>query len=112
MLAIYRGMTGEFQKHTKIAKWTFPIWMYVAITGVIVYLFMIPFILKHEEVSTHIFCSYYFFIDSQAQCAMCKSVVESNLENGDTIGSGLNDGILYLMAMPYISLALITFLSG
>ena len=43
LLAIYRGMTGEFQKHTKIAKWTFPIWMYVAITGVIVYLFMIPF---------------------------------------------------------------------
>ena len=40
---------------------------------------------------------------------MCKSVVESNLENGDTIGSGLNDGILYLMAMPYISLGLITF---
>ena len=44
-----------------------------------------------------------------AQCAMCKSVVESNLENGDTIGSGLNDGILYLMAMPYISLGLIAF---
>ena len=40
---------------------------------------------------------------------MCKSVVESNLENGDTIGSGLNDGILYLMVMPYISLALIAF---
>ena len=50
-----------------------------------------------------------FIVDSQAQCAMCKSVVESNLENGDTIGSGLNDGILYLMAMPYISLALIAF---
>ena len=44
-----------------------------------------------------------FVIDSQAQCAMCKSVVESNMENGDTIGGGLNDGILYLMAMPYIS---------
>ena len=51
----------------------------------------------------------FFVIDTQAQCAMCKSVVESNLENGDTIGSGLNDGILYLMAMPYISLALIAF---
>lgn len=51
----------------------------------------------------------FFVIDMQAQCAMCKSVVESNLENGDTIGSGLNDGILYLMAMPYISLALIAF---
>ena len=50
-----------------------------------------------------------FVIDAQAQCAMCKSVVESNLKNGDTIGSGLNDGILYLMAMPYISLALIAF---
>ena len=50
-----------------------------------------------------------FVIDSQAQCAMCKSVVESNLQNGDTIGSGLNDGILYLMAMPYISLGLIAF---
>ena len=48
-------------------------------------------------------------VDSQAQCAMCKSVVESNMENGDTIGSGLNDGILYLMAMPYISLGLIAF---
>ena len=51
----------------------------------------------------------FFLADSQAQCAMCKSVVESNLENGDTIGSGLNDGILYLMAMPYISLGLIAF---
>ena len=48
-------------------------------------------------------------VDSQAQCAMCKSVVESNMENGDNIGSGLNDGILYLMAMPYISLGLIAF---
>ena len=48
-------------------------------------------------------------IDAEAQCAMCKSVVESNLENGDSIGKGLNDGILYLMAMPYLSLALIAF---
>lgn len=48
-------------------------------------------------------------IDANAQCAMCKAIVESNLENGDTVGTGLNDGILYLMAMPYISLALIAF---
>ena len=38
-----------------------------------------------------------------AQCAMCKSVVESNLESGDAIGSGLNDGILFLMSMPYLA---------
>jgi hypothetical protein len=45
-----------------------------------------------------------------AQCAMCKSVVESNIDGGSAIGAGLNDGILYLMAMPYISLVLIAFL--
>ena len=43
LLAIYRGMTGEFDKHMKIVKWTFPIWMYVAVTGVLVYIFMIPY---------------------------------------------------------------------
>ena len=38
----------------------------------------------------------------KSQCAMCKAVVESNLESGDDIGSGLNDGILYLMSAPYL----------
>lgn len=47
--------------------------------------------------------------DAEAQCAMCKAVVESNVESGSAIGSGLNDGILYLMAMPYVSVALIAF---
>ena len=35
------------------------------------------------------------------QCAMCKAVVETNLDSGDTKGAGLNDGILFLMAIPY-----------
>ena len=43
---------------------------------------------------------------SFAQCAMCKSVVEANLEAGDTKGAGLNDGILFLMSMPYIAVLL------
>ena len=47
-----------------------------------------------------------FNIDVFGQCAMCKSVVEANLESGDTKGAGLNNGILYLMAMPYISILL------
>jgi hypothetical protein len=42
-------------------------------------------------------------IDVNAQCAMCKAVVETNLESGDTKGLGLNSGILYLMAIPYIA---------
>ena len=43
LFSIYRGMTGEIKKHKSIVKWTFPIWMYVAITGVLVYLLMSPY---------------------------------------------------------------------
>ncbi|MDR6300182.1 DUF420 domain-containing protein [Mesonia maritima] len=43
LFTMYRGLTGEYLKHKKIARWTFPIWMYVAITGVLVYLFMLPY---------------------------------------------------------------------
>ena len=47
------------------------------------------------------------FQNADAQCAMCKAVVEANLESGGSIGAGLNDGILYLMAMPYISILVV-----
>ena len=43
LFSIYRGLTGENEKHKKIVKWTFPIWIYVAITGVMVYIFMTPY---------------------------------------------------------------------
>lgn len=43
LFTMYRGLTGEVEKHRKIAKYTFPIWMYVAITGVLVYVFMAPY---------------------------------------------------------------------
>ena len=42
-------------------------------------------------------------INLNAQCAMCKAVVESNLKEGGNVGAGLNNGILYLMAMPYVT---------
>ena len=45
--------------------------------------------------------------NANAQCAMCKAVVEANLESGGSIGAGLNDGILYLRAMPYISIIVV-----
>tara|TARA_B100000214_G_scaffold117821_1_gene83166 strand:- start:53 stop:211 length:159 start_codon:yes stop_codon:yes gene_type:complete len=35
---------------------------------------------------------------------MCKAVVEANLEAGGSAGAGLNHGILYLMAIPYIAI--------
>lgn len=43
MLSIYRGWSKDYAKHRKVAKWTFPIWFYVAVTGVLVYLFMQPY---------------------------------------------------------------------
>ena len=45
-------------------------------------------------------------IKLNAQCAMCKAAVEANLKDGGNAGAGLNQGILYLMAMPYIALML------
>jgi hypothetical protein len=41
-----------------------------------------------------------------AQCAMCKAAVEADLKGGGSAGAGLNEGILYLMAMPYIAIFL------
>lgn len=43
LFTIYRGLTGENRKHAAIARWTFPIWLYVAVTGVLVYVFMAPY---------------------------------------------------------------------
>ncbi|MCA9176017.1 MAG: DUF420 domain-containing protein [Planctomycetales bacterium] len=37
MLTIYHGLKDNRGKHRKLAKWTFPIWLYVSITGVVVY---------------------------------------------------------------------------
>ena len=43
LFTMYRGLTRQYEKHRKIAKWTFPIWLYIAITGVLVYVFMLPY---------------------------------------------------------------------
>lgn len=46
-------------------------------------------------------------VAANAQCAMCKAVAESNSGAGGGIASGLNEGILYLMAFPYIMMAIV-----
>ena len=43
MFAIYRGWRGEIEKHKKVVRFTFPIWLYVAVTGVLIYIFMAPY---------------------------------------------------------------------
>ena len=37
---IYFGLTNQRRRHLRLARWTFPIWLYVSITGVIVYLML------------------------------------------------------------------------
>ncbi|MEM9928747.1 MAG: LPXTG cell wall anchor domain-containing protein [Bacteroidota bacterium] len=44
-----------------------------------------------------------------AQCPMCRATAESNLANGGTEGRGLNNGILYLLGMPYLLIGTIAF---
>ena len=43
LVTYVRGISGSFERHRKIAKITFPIWLYVAVTGVIVYLMIAPY---------------------------------------------------------------------
>lgn len=42
----------------------------------------------------------FFSIDVDAQCAMCRAVLES--EEGLSTAKGINNGIIYLMSIPYI----------
>ncbi len=43
LYSAYRGLTAEYQQHKKLVRYTFPVWLYVAITGVVVYLMISPF---------------------------------------------------------------------
>jgi len=43
LFTFMRARLGDFDKHRKIAKITFPLWLYVAVTGVIVYLMISPY---------------------------------------------------------------------
>ncbi len=36
-ITVVRGLRGRLEKHKRIARWTLPIWLYVSVTGVIVY---------------------------------------------------------------------------
>lgn len=43
LFSLYRGLTNQVQAHRKIVRWSFPIWLYVTVTGVIVYLMISPY---------------------------------------------------------------------
>ena len=43
LITLTRGLRERFDRHVAIARWTFPIWLYVSVTGVIVYLMLYRF---------------------------------------------------------------------
>ena len=46
-ITLYRALTGQFDRHRRIARWTWPLWMYVAVSGVVVYVMavhMFPYV--------------------------------------------------------------------
>ncbi len=40
IITLSRGLKARFAQHRRIARWTFPIWMYVSVTGVLVYVLL------------------------------------------------------------------------
>ena len=40
VITLRRGLAGKYDRHRKIARWTLPIWLYVSVTGVVVYLML------------------------------------------------------------------------
>jgi hypothetical protein len=64
-------------------------------------------------IKTLIMCTTFIIFSSMqifAQCAMCRAGVESSISDGRLLNSGLNAGILYLAALPYLIFAIIAYL--
>ena len=40
LITVSRGLSAKYDKHRRIARWTLPVWLYVSVTGVIVYLML------------------------------------------------------------------------
>ena len=40
LMTLSRGLKGRYPQHVRLARWTFPIWLYVSVTGVLVYVLL------------------------------------------------------------------------
>jgi hypothetical protein len=58
--------------------------------------------MKFSKVLFSVLLVLVFSLPADAQCAMCKAVAESSDGAGSSIATGLNGGIMYLMAFPYL----------
>lgn len=59
---------------------------------------------KVQRLKLFVFCFLFFEISGYAQCAMCRASLESS--GNTTQAEAVNDGIVYLMAIPYILVGL------
>src|SRR6185436_7065063 len=48
LITIVRALRERFDAHRKIARWTWPLWMYVSVTGVIIYLLLYQIFPQHR----------------------------------------------------------------
>jgi len=47
LFTAYRALTGEYDKHKKLVRYTWPLWLYVSVTGVLVYWLISPYYIPH-----------------------------------------------------------------
>ena len=106
LISYARAISKQFQSHKRIARITFPIWLYITVTGVIIYVMISPYywIMKKFLI---IFFLILNFRKVYSQCSMCRAVLES--EDALETAKGINDGIVYLMTIPYILVGLVGF---
>jgi len=51
LVTLWRALSGQFFKHSKIARLTLPVWLYVSVTGVLVYLMLYHFYPVHQAMN-------------------------------------------------------------
>jgi putative membrane protein len=47
LFTAYRSLSGDYARHKKLARYTWPLWLYVSVTGVLVYLLISPYYVPH-----------------------------------------------------------------
>jgi uncharacterized membrane protein YozB (DUF420 family) len=40
LITLYRALRAQWSRHSKLARWTLPLWFYVSVTGVIIYVML------------------------------------------------------------------------
>lgn len=89
---LFLAVRSRFEEHRRIARWTFPIWLYVSVTGVIVYWML-------------------YRVNWAFGCPMCQEVVAS--QRDQAVASRLTGGFAWslglLLSTPYLLFAGIAF---